>query len=180
MPDVFGDLRDWGRVIHKIGQLRREGILHEHLDGLVRVLRYRYNWQLRQAAIESVQDVAKPNRPLLDALLVIASDETVQLEFRLLACGAVNHVLWRCGSLEGGSGLRRRAALEAETILSGVHEPVLRTAIERWAAWESARGALQASAGLREEERDSPLNPGERTSFLGPAGDSVQARGTNC
>lgn len=180
MPDTFGDLRDWGRVVSRIGQLRRDGTLHEHLDGLIRVLRYRYNWQLRQAALESVQDVATPTQPLLEALLLIVSDESLELEFRLLACGAVNHVLWRCGSVDGGGGLRRRASLEAETILSGVHAPVLRAAIQRWLIWDAPRQAIQSSAGPRDEDRDSPLNPRDAPAFRGPAGDSSQLHGGSC
>jgi len=101
VPDPFGDLRDWGRVISKIGQLRQDGTLQENQDGLIRVLRYRFNWQLRQAALESVQSIPKPSPPLLDVLISIVGDELVELEFRLLACAAVNHVLWRSGSAEG-------------------------------------------------------------------------------
>jgi len=176
VPDPFGDLRDWGRVISKIGQLRQDGTLQENQDGLIRVLRYRFNWQLRQAALESVQSIPKPSPPLLNVLISIAGDESVELEFRLLACAAVNHVLWRSGSAAGGGDLRHRAALEADTLLAVTQTPVLRAAIQRWLGWDSPPRGVESSAGSRDEVRDSPLNPRDTSSFRGPAEDEGLAQ----
>ena len=170
MTDIFGDLSDWGGVIRKIGQFRQEGTLHEHQDGLIRVLRYRFNWRLRQASLEAVQDVKTPSRQLLDVVISIVRDESVEMELRLLAGNAVNHMMWRSRNQAGGEELRVTAGRAAGGILSLTQAPVLRLAVEQWLRWDSRGQGIESSAGPRDDNRDSPLNPREQSQRSGPAG----------
>jgi len=126
VSDIFGDLREWGRIPEQIEQLRLSGRLDEHEEGLTRVLRYRYNWQLREAALRVVPDIREPSKDLLDVLLQIVPDEYCALETRLLACEAVRHVISRTDA-EGSA-----VAQIVDDTLRAAFPPVLRKVVERW------------------------------------------------
>ncbi len=132
MSDIFGDLREWGQILHQIEQLRLAGHLDEHQAGLTRILRYRYNWQLREAALRAVPEIREPSRDLLDVLLRIVSDEYCALETRLLACEAVHHVIYRIRAQESADGEQLEVTQLTSEALRVPQPPVLRKAIERW------------------------------------------------
>lgn len=134
MPDVFGDLREWGRVLKQIELLRLAGQLDEHKDGLTRILRYRYNWQLRQAALRAVPDLRKPSKDLFDVLLGIVTDEYCDFETRLLACNAVRDSVRRQYDRQEHGDLKAQTIQRAEAILGTHQPPVLRKAVEQWLA----------------------------------------------
>ena len=131
MSDIFGDLREWGRVLDQIEQLRLAGRLDEHQEGLTRVLRYRYNERLREAALRVVPEIREPSKDLLDVLLQIVSDEYCALETRLLACEAVRHVISRIRAL-GLADPDEPAAQLAGEILRVPQPAALREAVKRW------------------------------------------------
>ena len=134
MPDIFGDLREWGAILHKIDRLTEAGELDEHQNGLVRLLRYRFNWQLRHKAIDAVAKLRTPSPEVMEALLRIAGDEYSELGTRVMACGAVECALRN----------RTKASWSAETMesiqtfcdgfLGCPQPPTLRQAVERWLA----------------------------------------------
>lgn len=132
MFDIFGDLREWGQVLKQIEQLRLAGQLDAHREGLTRVLRYRYNWQLRQAALRAVPDLRRPSKDLVDVLLGIVTDEHCDLETRLLACDAVRHSIRRHCGQEGSGGFESEAFQCAGEILRVPQPPVLREAVGLW------------------------------------------------
>jgi hypothetical protein len=130
MPDIFGDLREWGRVLKQIEQLRLAGRLDEHQEGLTRVLRYRYNWQTRQAALRVACDLWRPSKDLVDVLLGIVTDENCDLETRLLACDAVRHSIRQLWRQEEQDQLEAKALERVAAFLSVPQPPVLRAALE--------------------------------------------------
>ena len=132
MTDIFGDLREWGQVLRQIEQLRLAGRLDEHQEGLIRVLRYRYSWQLREAALRAVTDLRRPSKDLLDVLLGIVTDEYCDLEMRLLACDTVRHSIRKHCDQEGTGGFESEAFQRGNEILRVPQPPVLRDAVERW------------------------------------------------
>ncbi|MBN9657569.1 MAG: hypothetical protein J0H49_05290 [Acidobacteria bacterium] len=132
MPDIFGDLREWGQVLRQIEQLRVTGHLDEHQEGLTRVLRYRYNWQLREAALRAVPNLRKPSKDLVQVLLGIVTDECCDLETRLLACDAVRKSLRKHCDQEVAGGFESLVFQRADEILRVPQQPVLREAIEQW------------------------------------------------
>lgn len=132
MSDIFGDLREWGQVLKQIEQLRLAGQLDEHQQGLIRVLRYRCNWQLRQVSLRAAPDLSRPSDELFGLLLEIVSDEDCGLETRLLACDAVRHLLHKQSGREDARALESRAFEHAGRILEVSQPPVLREAVERW------------------------------------------------
>lgn len=144
VSDIFGDLREWGRVLGEIEQLRLAGRLDDHQEGLTRILRYRYNAQLREAALRAVAEIREPSRDLLDVLLRIVSDEYCALETRLLACEAARHAIHRIHAHEPAGAGGQDAAQLADEILRVPQPPVLRKALERWRS--PARPAAAPSA----------------------------------
>ncbi|MCC7155640.1 MAG: hypothetical protein IT161_13775 [Bryobacterales bacterium] len=134
MSDIFGDLRNWGRVLKQLEQLRVAGRLDEHQEGLTRILRYPYNWQLRRAALRAVPDLKMPSKDLLNVLLGIVNDEDSALETRLLACDAVRHSIRRQREQGEPDRFEALAADWAARFLSTPQPPVLRDAVEAWLA----------------------------------------------
>jgi hypothetical protein len=145
MADVFGDLREWGRVRKQIELLRLARQLDEHEDGLTRILRYRYNWQLRQAALRAVPDLRKPSKELLDVLFGIVTDEYCDIETRLLACNAVRDSIRRHHNQQEPEDLEARAVQHAGAILRTPQPPVLRKAVEQWRT--AKREPVEQAAG---------------------------------
>ena len=137
MPDIFSNLRDWRSILDQMEGLRRAGRLEEHQPGLVRILRYRFHWQLHHAVLEAVAELRSPSEELLMAICDIIPGDTAELRTRLLACDAVECLLRRLRNLRsrhsGTDGLRGRAC-DSEAS----QPPVLRQAIERWLELEPA------------------------------------------
>ncbi len=136
MADTFGDLREWGRVLKEIELLGLAGQLDEHEEGLTRVLRYRYNWQLRQAALRAVSHLKSPSKDLFNVLIGIVTDDYGDMETRLLACNAVRDLI-RTERLSGAGDLESEATQCANEMLRIPQPPVLRKAIEGWLARDS-------------------------------------------
>jgi len=86
MPiDRFGNLRDWGPVMEQLDRLCKQGELGQHRRGLARILRYRDNWQLREAALKYARAVSDPTDELLESALAIMMDENIYYDARILA-----------------------------------------------------------------------------------------------
>ena len=87
--DIFGNLMDWGQAIDKLNQLKQKKILNEHQPGLVRILRYRDNWRLRETVLNYVKDITNPSDDLLTEVLNIVMDENVYYDARIIAVDAL-------------------------------------------------------------------------------------------
>jgi hypothetical protein len=92
--DIFGDLREWNRVIGQLEQLKDSAQLDEHQDGLARLLRYRFNWRIREKAIQSLSTLSEPDDRILLLVFEIISDEHTESDLRTLAansfCGLIS------------------------------------------------------------------------------------------
>ena len=102
-PDIFGNLREWGEVPNQLRQLAESKKLDEHQEGLIRILRYRDNWRLRELVLDVVKSLESPSDELLGALLDIMMDDGVYCEARVLAAHALSQ-LAGMRQTEGASG----------------------------------------------------------------------------
>lgn len=93
--DVFGNLMAWGSVLDRLKALREQRKLDRHQLGLIRILRYRGNWRLLEAALDCVEDVSRPSDDLLRNVLAILADEEIHEEARVLAAAALAVVFSR-------------------------------------------------------------------------------------
>jgi len=129
--DVFGDLQEWGRVLDQVHMMREDGALDNHQQGLARLARYPFNWQLRQAALRAIAELKRPTEEVLRVAVQIMLDDNNDLETRILAGGAVSGVLSNGGGTIGDSA--RSAATEGiRDLLAKPQPPVLRTSARRW------------------------------------------------
>ena len=127
--DIFGDLRDWGRVLGLIEGTRKDDRLDEHQEGLARILRYLDNWRLREAVLECFQNVRSPSPELVSAVLAILLDQNVYCDARVLSASALGCLADRTG---GGAGLDRNEILEKlRDVLNTPQVPVLNNAVKQ-------------------------------------------------
>lgn len=125
--DDFGNLEEWGRVLTQLEQLRRDQLLDEHQDGLVRLLRCPDNWRLREAALEFVRNIKQPTEALVSAVLQILTDEELYYEVRVLAAEALVTLL----PAARNRALEQRAVEQMHALLDATHPPVLHQAVQR-------------------------------------------------
>jgi hypothetical protein len=92
--DIFGDLREWNRVAEQLERLKDSGELDQHQDGLARLLRYRFNWRIREKAVQTLSALSDPDDRILLLVLEIVADENTEFELRTLAadslCGLIS------------------------------------------------------------------------------------------
>lgn len=132
--DVFGNLRDWSRVLDQVAEFREAGTLDEHQQGLTRLLRYRDNWRLRETALKAAKCLKSPSEELLSQVLAVMMDEDVYWQARVLAADTLSHLISECG--KAGNGNLSTIAFEAmgkmESILDSPQPPVMHESIRRF------------------------------------------------
>ncbi len=82
---ALDDLMDWGRVLKELEELRKEGLLDAHQEGLRRIIRYKRNWRLRECALECAREVRVPGDELVAEVCSIMCDEDSYAELRTRA-----------------------------------------------------------------------------------------------
>lgn len=87
--DAFGDLREWGDVLAALERLKRERQLDDQQVGLARLLRYRQNWRLREAALDAATEIRQASDVLIAEVLntVVSPDNDIRL--RVIAAGVL-------------------------------------------------------------------------------------------
>ena len=90
---TLDNLRDWGRVIHEMDELRRLKLLGDHQDGLRRILRYKHNWRLREHALGCCCEIHSPSDALMWEVCSVLCDETAYVELRILAAKAIKELI---------------------------------------------------------------------------------------
>ena len=131
--DEFGNLREWGRVIEQISGLKDAGTLNEHQEGLVRILRYRENWRLRETVLEVVREVKSPSVEFVFGVSAVLTDSGLYGEVRVLAAEALGELLRNRKETEGNAGVRIECEIveQMKRILDSPGAPVLHDAIRR-------------------------------------------------
>jgi len=84
-PDPFGNLRNWGPVLDLLDILDETGRMEECQPGLIRILRYRGNWRLREETLKRLGRIARPSRELIARVADIVADDDTYYEARILA-----------------------------------------------------------------------------------------------
>lgn len=130
--DIFGNLMEWGEVLEKLKQLRDTETLNDHQTGLVRLLRYSYNWRLREAALSAIREVSQPTEELLRETLNLALNEEVYLEARTMAVHTLADLMIRDRRIHSKNEItvRSRVLQKMEALMGKTHSPLLREGIE--------------------------------------------------
>jgi hypothetical protein len=129
--DIFGDLQEWGQVLDRVRRMREDGTLDRHQPGLARLVRYPFNWQLRQAGLRAAAELKTPTDEVLRAAAQVMADEKTDLETRILAGGAVSRIL---GNGDGriSDAARAEAIGSIHDLLAKPQPPVLHTFARKW------------------------------------------------
>ena len=91
--DPFGNLADWGLVVDTLEDLANNGDLSQCQPGLVRILRYKGNWRLREEVLKLLGKIKTPSRELADQLITILDDDNAYYDVRILAGNALIQLL---------------------------------------------------------------------------------------
>lgn len=91
--DPFGNLRDWGPVLELLDELASRRKLAECQRGLVRILRYKGNWRLREEVLKRIGGIPSPTDELLGQTLTIFADDNIYYDARILASNALIQLL---------------------------------------------------------------------------------------
>ena len=113
---VFGDLRDWGRVLSLLDELKKADKLNDYQRELLEILRDGENWKLREAVLESVKDLHSPSDELLEEILNIMTDDMAHYNARILAADSLIHLLQR-----RETGQERCHAITVDLVIEKMH-----------------------------------------------------------
>ncbi len=91
--DPFGNLTDWGTVLDLFDELENNGNLAENQPGLVRILRYKGNWRLREEALKRIGEIQNPSDELTSQVIAILADDNIYYDARILAGEALVQLL---------------------------------------------------------------------------------------
>lgn len=91
--DPFGNLTDWGRVLDTFGELADSGRLAECQPGLIRILRFKGNWRLREEVLKRIGEIKVPSRELVRQVLTILADDNIYYDARIMAGDALIQLL---------------------------------------------------------------------------------------
>jgi hypothetical protein len=125
--DIFGNLREWGDVPDQLAQLTQSGTLDDHQEGLMRLLRYRHNWRLREMALEAVQNLKSPTDRIISEVLAIVMDEGLYCEVRMLAAKSLGVVLSKSATPFSSDGrvIRCQVIQKMSMLLDSPQRPVI-------------------------------------------------------
>ncbi|MFZ2634261.1 MAG: hypothetical protein WA081_17745 [Desulfosalsimonadaceae bacterium] len=91
--DPFGNLMDWGPVLDILGELSEGGKLTKYQPGLIRILRYKGNWRLREETLKRVGEIQSPSDDLILQVIDILGDDNIYYDARILAGNALIQLL---------------------------------------------------------------------------------------
>lgn len=91
--DPFGNLCDWGPVLELFDELAENGKLAECQPGLIRILRYKGNWRLREEVLKRTGEIQTPSDELVCQVLNILADDNIYYDARILASDALIQLL---------------------------------------------------------------------------------------
>jgi hypothetical protein len=95
MGDPFGNLKEWGRVIETLEQMKEKGELDDAQPGLIRLICYPDNWRIREQALIAARQVAQPNSALLGEIATVLMDSNTYADVRILAARALGDLAGR-------------------------------------------------------------------------------------
>lgn len=84
--DPFGNLTDWGPVLNTLDELADNGNLSKCQPGLVRILRYKGNWRLREEVLKRSGEIQTPSKELVHQVIAILDDDNIYYDARIIAC----------------------------------------------------------------------------------------------
>ena len=91
--DPFGNLMNWDAVLDILDELAENDGLNECQGGLIRILKYKGNWRLREEVLKRVGEIQGPSHHLILQVLSILDDDNTYYDARILAGDALVQML---------------------------------------------------------------------------------------
>ncbi|MFZ7111526.1 MAG: hypothetical protein ACOWYE_07570 [Desulfatiglandales bacterium] len=128
--DPFGDLGDWGSVLEVFGQLADNGKLTECQPGLVRILKYKGNWRLREEVLKRVGEIENASDELVFQVLSMLDDDNIYYDARVLAGDALTQL---AKNVRGGLNNEINSSIRkvAEKLITTPQPPFFGKALKR-------------------------------------------------
>ena len=121
--DPFGDLTNWGAVLDIVDEMADAGKLSECQPGLIRILRYKGNWRLREEVLKRAGDIQSPSHELICQVLNILDDDNTYYDARILASDALIQMLKNIQDGLGGE-INMSVRKVAERLRATPHPPI--------------------------------------------------------
>ena len=130
--DPFGNLRDWGNVLETLEKLDEDSRMAECQRGLIRILRYKGNWRLREEALRRIGKIDAPCEEMIRQVTGIIADDNTYYEARIMASETLAKLAAKNGNGSNGgpkfeSG---EAAEKLRRLLSVPQPPIFHQALE--------------------------------------------------
>ena len=121
--DPFGNLTNWGAALDIIDELADTGKLSECQPGLIRILRYKGNWRLREEVLKRAGEIQNPSYELIRQILNILDDDNTYYDARILASDALIRML-KCIQDGFGGEIYMSVRKVAERLKATPHPPI--------------------------------------------------------
>ena len=128
--DPFGNLTDWGPVLDTLGELADSGRLAECQPGLIRILRFKGNWRLREEVLKRIGEIKAPSRELVLQVLAILADDNIYYDARIMAGDALVQLL-KNGPADSAEDLIATARKLVQKLKSTPQPPIFDEALGR-------------------------------------------------
>ncbi len=128
--DPFGNLTDWGSVLEMMEDLSERGELSQCQAGIIRILRYKGNWRLREEAVKRAGDIQNPSNALARQVLDVLDDDNIYYDARILAGNALMRLLKK-DLTDNGHDIYVEAKKVIEKLKSIPQPPFFEQAVQR-------------------------------------------------
>lgn len=124
MKDSFANFQEWERVLETLKKIKQKDELHKHQSDLIRMLKFKGNWRVREGALDAVLQITQPTSDLVSEILQIVMDDNLYYEARVMACNALKKFAdhYRYNS-KGHNTLSRLAVSKRLKALNAVPQP---------------------------------------------------------
>jgi len=128
--DPFGNLTDWGAVLDIFDELADNGKLEECQPGLIRILKYKGNWRLREEVLKRVGEIQNPSDQLICQILSILDDDNTYYDVRILASDTLIQIL---KNVQDGfdDGINLSVRKVTERLRTTPHPPIFDNALKK-------------------------------------------------
>ena len=130
VEDPFGNLNNWGAVLEIVDELAEAGKLSECQPGLIRILRHKVNWQLREEVLKQVAKIQSPSHHLIRQVLRILEDDNTYYDVRILASDALIQMLKNVQDSFGGE-IDMSVRKATERLKSTPHPSIFHNALKK-------------------------------------------------
>jgi hypothetical protein len=129
--DPFGNLMDWGQALERLQEMEEEGALDQAQPGLIRLILYPLNWQVRHRALIAARKVTEPNAQLMVTIADVMADPGCYTDTRVLAAKALGEFADHGAMADSSESTDVSELLGVlTTILNSPEAPILHRAVD--------------------------------------------------